>query len=195
MFAAAGVRRFFIWPKAPGPTRLWHATGSKKAGIAIGLAGPGYPTLCADEGTIRRYILRRISKSGRGRSPDKCCASSQLGGEMLWPGIVRSWVTKAVFQHGLRWQTAVASPALHFRGHRLIDGRGNRPKATHARVPQQALIDKTDRAREQVVVRSRFRNPHLCWSITIATANAPVSRKPYQEGSLRMENEWWGAIA
>jgi hypothetical protein len=95
LFAAAGVRRFFIW-LSPGPAMDLARNWIEKSGLSR-IRWTGYPTLCREHHSPVQF---KTDLEIRQVGPDQiAAASSQLGGEMLWPGYVRSVGNEGFFHY------------------------------------------------------------------------------------------------
>jgi GNAT superfamily N-acetyltransferase len=86
LFAAKGVRRFFVW-LSPGPDMDLARNWIEKSGLSR-IRWTGYPTLCRERHSPVQF---RTDLEIRQVAPDQIAAASeQLGGEALWPGYARS---------------------------------------------------------------------------------------------------------
>jgi hypothetical protein len=95
LFAAKGVRRFFVW-LSPGPDMDLARNWIEKSGLSR-IHWTGYPTLCRERHSPVQF---RTDLEIRQVGPDQIAAASgQLGGEMLWPGYARSAGKEGFFHY------------------------------------------------------------------------------------------------
>jgi hypothetical protein len=146
LFAAEGVRRFFVW-LSPGPdmdlARDWIA----ESGLSR-IRWTGYPTLCRERHSPVQF---KTDLEIRQVGPDQIAAASEhLGGEMLWPGYVGSAGNQGFFHYmAFDGSRPVAFAALCFFediGYLMAAGTAERDRKRGA---QQALIAKRIERAEQ----------------------------------------------
>ena len=146
LFAAEGVRRFFVW-LSPGPdmdlARDWIA----ESGLSR-IRWTGYPTLCRER---RPPVQFKTDFEIRQVGPDQIAAASeQLGGEMLWPGYAGSAGNQGVFHYmafdGSRPVAFAALCLFEDIGYLMAAGTAERDRKRGA---QQALIAKRIERAEQ----------------------------------------------
>jgi hypothetical protein len=95
LFAAAGVRRFFVW-LSPGPDMDLARNWIEKSGLSR-IRWTGYPTLCRERHSPVQF---RTDLEIRQVGPDQIAAvSERLGGERLWPGYARSAGRQGFFHY------------------------------------------------------------------------------------------------
>ena len=183
LFAAEGVRRFFIW-LSPGPDMDLARGWIEQSGLSR-LRRTGYPTLCRERHSPVQF---KTELEIRQVGPDEIAAAGGQPGETLWPEFARSAGKEGFFHYmafdGSRPVAIAALCIFEDIGYLMAaaTAEGDRKRGA-----QQALIAKRIERAEQAGCSIQVSETLYHARTFLSQSATRRFRGSLREGGLRME--------